>query len=166
MNADKEGLLVIGEGMMTDSRNQSPENSKVLFHESESVKENVNRCMGAFYLSHHGLLMNEFRRVLNEKCTGCQTNDRNQSGHELCLLASVQEQVNICFEEAYNRVNWYQVFELCQEKLRNTDSYGQCSFLPVASAEMGAQEDRYKKLMKESLIVQHTFTNFCKLQLS
>ena len=49
--------------------------------------------------------MNEFRRVLNEKCTGCQTNDRNQFGHELCLLASVQEQVNICFEEAYNTVN-------------------------------------------------------------
>ena len=39
MNADKEGLLVIGEGMMTDSRNQSPENSKVPFRKSESVKE-------------------------------------------------------------------------------------------------------------------------------
>ena len=34
--------------------------------------------------------MNEFRRVLNEKWTGCQMNDRNQFGHELCLLASVQ----------------------------------------------------------------------------
>ena len=48
--------------------------------------------------------MNEFKCVLNERCTGCQMNDRNQFGHELCLLASVQEQVNICFEEAYNRV--------------------------------------------------------------
>ena len=86
--------------------------------------------------------MNEFRRVLNEKCSGCQMNDHNQFAHELCLLASVQEQVNICFEEAYNRVNWDQVFELCQEKLRNTDSHGLCPFLPVASAEMGAQKDR------------------------
>ena len=92
-------------------------------------------------------------------------NDCNQFGHELCLLASVQQQVNICFEETYNRVNWDQVFELCQEKLRNTDSYGLCPFLPVASAEMGVQEDRYKKLMEESLIVPYTFTNFCKLQL-
>ena len=82
----------------------------------------MNRCVGAFYLSHHELLMNEFRRVLNEKCTGCQTNDRNQFAHELCLLASVQEQVDICFEETYNRVNWEQVFQLCQEKLKNTDS--------------------------------------------
>ena len=68
---------------------QSPENSKVSFGESESLKENVNRCVGAFYLSHHELLMDEFRRILNEKCTGCQTNDRNQFAHELCFLASV-----------------------------------------------------------------------------
>ena len=165
MNVDKEGPLVICEGMMADSRNQSPKNNKVAFCESESLKENVNRCVGAFYLSHHELLMNEFRRVLNEKCTGCQMNNGNQFGHELCLLASVQQQVIICFEETYNRVNWDQVFELCQEKLRNTDLYGLCPFLPVASAEMGVQEDRYKKLIKESLIVPYTFTNFSKLQL-
>ena len=158
-------LLVICEVMIADSRNQSPENSKVPFRESESLKENVNRCVGEFYLSHHELLMDEFRRVLNEKCAGCQTNDCNQFGHELCLLASVQEQVNICFEEAYNRVNWDQVFQLCQEKFRNTDSYSLCPFLPVVSAEMGAQ-DRCKKLMKESLVVPYRFTNFCKLQLS
>ena len=149
--------------MMTDSRNQSPENSKVPFRESESLKENVNRCLRTFYLSHHELLINEFRRVLNEKCTGCQTNDHDQFAHESCSLASVQEQVNICFEEAYNRVNWDQVFELCQEKLRNTDSYGLCPFLPMTSDEMEPQIDRYKKLMRESLIVPYTFTNFCKL---
>ena len=89
----KEGFIlqsVIGEIMMAD-RNQSPENSKAPFRESESLKENVNRCVGAFYLSHHELLMDEFRRVLNEKCTACQTNDHNQFRHELCLLASVQD---------------------------------------------------------------------------
>ena len=132
--------------MMADSRNPSPENSDVPFRESESLKEDVNQCVGEFYLSHHELLMDEFRWVLNERYTGCQTYDRNQFGHELCLLASVQEQVNICFEEAYNRVNWDQVFQLCQEKLSSTDSYDLCRFLPVASAEMGAQEDRYKRV--------------------
>ena len=163
---DKEGLSVVGKVMMADSRNQSPENSKEPFGESESLKENVNRCVGAFYLSHHKLLMDEFRHVLNEKCTGCQMNDCNQFVHKLCLLASVQEQVDICFEETYNIVNWNQVFQLCQEKLKNTDSYSLCPFLPVLSVEIGAQEDRYRKLMKESLIVPYTFTNFCKLQIS
>ena len=66
VTVDKEGLLVVGERMMADSRNQSPENSKVAFGESESLKENVNRCVGAFHLSHHELLMDEFRRVLDE----------------------------------------------------------------------------------------------------
>ena len=140
MTVVKEGFIlqsVIAEVMMADCRNQSPGNSIVPFRESESLKENVNRCVGAFYLSHHELLMDEFRRVSNEKCTGCQTNERNQFGHELCLLASVQDQVNICFAEAYNRVNWDQVFQLCQEKLRNTDSYRLCHFLPVLSGRMG-----------------------------
>ena len=138
VNVDKEGLLVIGKVMMAHSSYQCPENSNVPFRESESLKKNVNQCVGAFYLSHHELLMDEFRCVLNERCTGCQTNDRNQFGHELCLLASVQEQLNVCFEEAYNRVNWDQVFQLCQEKLNSTDSYDLCPFVPVASAEMGA----------------------------
>ena len=57
-----------------------------------------------------------------KKSTGYKTNDHNQFGHKLCLLASVQEQVNICFEEAYDNINWDQVFQLCQ-KLRNTDCY-------------------------------------------
>ena len=113
--------------------------------------------------SHHELLMNEFIRVSNEKCTGCQTNDCNQFKHELCLLAYVQEQVSICFDEASNRVNWDQVFELCHEGLRNKDSYGLCPFLPVTSNEMGPQKGKHKKLMKESLIVPYTFKNFCKL---
>ena len=87
MTIVKEGFILLS--VIADRRNQSPENSGVPFRESESLKENVNRYVGAFYLSHHELLMDEFRRVLYEKCTGCQSNDRNQFGHELCLLASV-----------------------------------------------------------------------------
>ena len=69
VTVDKEGFIlqsVIAEIMIADRRNQSPENSEAPFRESEFLKENVNRCVGAFYLSHHELLMGEFRRVLNE----------------------------------------------------------------------------------------------------
>ena len=147
----KDSFLIVSHWRRneTHSRNQSPENSKVTFRESESLKENVNRYLRTFYLSHHELLMIEFRRVLNEKCTECQKNDCNQCGHELCLSASIQEQVNNYFEEAYNRVKWDQVFHLCHEKLRNTDSHDLCPFLPMASDEMGMQEVRYKKIMKD-----------------
>ena len=82
------------------------------------------------------------------------------------FCSEVQDELNICFEDTYNRVNWDQVFQLCPKKLRNTDSYCLCCFLPVLSGKMGAQEDRYKKLMKELLILSYMFMNFCKLQLS
>ena len=51
MTVDKEGLSVVGEVMMADSRNQSPENSKVPFGESESLKEN-SRCASSSYRSY------------------------------------------------------------------------------------------------------------------
>ena len=74
MTIDKEGFIllsVIAEIMMAECRNKSPENSKIPFCESESLKDNVSRCVGLFYLSHDELLMDEFGCVLNEKCTGC-----------------------------------------------------------------------------------------------
>ena len=87
--------------MMTDSRNQSPDNSKVPFHESESLKENVNRRVGAFCLSNHELLMNEFTGIRLKNVLDVRrmtiTRNHNQFGQKLYLLASVQEQVNICF---------------------------------------------------------------------
>ena len=58
----------------------------------------MNQCLRTFYLSHHKLLMTEFRLILNEKCTGCQTNDPNQLKNELCLLYSAQKQVDICLK--------------------------------------------------------------------
>ena len=57
-------------------------------------------------------------------------------------------------------VTWDQAFRLCQEKLRNTDSYSLFPFLSMASAEMEPQKDRYKKIMKESLIIPYTFQTF------
>ena len=35
----------------------------------------------------------------------------NQHGHELCMMSSLEEQVNLCFEEAYKRVIWDDVME-------------------------------------------------------
>ena len=63
------------------------------------------------------------------------TQDHNQSGHKLCLSASVQEQVKICFEEVYDGVKWDKVFRFCQKKLRNTDSNSLFPLLAMASAE-------------------------------
>ena len=57
------------------------------------------------------MLSEKLMEVIREKCTGCQMNEPNQLGHEPCLLASVEERVYACFEEAYCRVNWNEVLD-------------------------------------------------------
>ena len=55
--------------------------------------------------------------VIREKCTGCQMNEPNQLAHEFCLLASAEEKVNLCFEEAYCRVNLDEVLDNWYKKV-------------------------------------------------
>ena len=33
-------------------------------------------------------------------------NEPNQLAHDLCMMSSSEEQVNLCFEEAYESVIW------------------------------------------------------------
>ena len=58
------------------------------------------------WLEHYNQLCEKLLEVVREKCPGCQTDEANQLRHEPCLLASAEEQVNKCFEEAYKRVIW------------------------------------------------------------
>ena len=55
--------------------------------------------------------------MLREKCTGCQTDELNQLGHELCLLTNAEEHVNLCFEEVYARVSWEDVMDCWYKKV-------------------------------------------------
>ena len=66
----------------------------------ESMKE-VERKL---WLTHYDMLSEKLMEVVREKCTGCQMNEPNQLGHELCLMSSSEEQVNLCFGEVYKRV--------------------------------------------------------------
>ena len=69
------------------------------------------------WLTHYDMLSDKLMEVIREKCTGCQMNDPNQLAHEFCLLASVQEQVNICFGEVYKRVIWDEVLDNWYKKV-------------------------------------------------
>ena len=76
----------------------------------ESMKE-VERKL---WLTHYDMLREKLMEVVREKCTGCQTNEPNPLDHELCIMSSSEEQVNLCFGEMYKRVirdkvldNWY-----------------------------------------------------------
>ena len=69
-------------------------------HSVESMKEAERKL----WLTHYDMLSEKLMEVVREKCTGCQMNEPNQLGHELCLMSSSEEQVNLCFGEVYKRV--------------------------------------------------------------
>ena len=71
----------------------------------ESMKEVERKLL----LTHYHMLSEKLMEVIREKCTGCQINEPNQLGHELCLMSSSEEQVNLCFGEVYKRVIWDEV---------------------------------------------------------
>ena len=51
----------------------------------ESMKE-VQRKL---WLTHYDMLSEKLMEVVLEKCTGCQTDEANLLGHELCMLIYV-----------------------------------------------------------------------------
>ena len=66
-----------------------------------SSMEAMKEVEKKLWLEHCNQLCEKLLEVVREKCPGCQTDEANQLGHELCLLASAEKQVNLCFEEAY-----------------------------------------------------------------
>ena len=62
----------------------------------ESLKE-VERKL---WLTHYDMLSEKLMEVVREKCTGCQMNEPNSLGHELCLMSSSEEQVEPVFWRA------------------------------------------------------------------
>ena len=66
----------------------------------EAIKE-VERKL---WLTHYDKLSEKLMEIIGGKCTGCEINEPNQLGHELCMMSFSEEQVNLCFEEAYERV--------------------------------------------------------------
>ena len=57
----------------------------------EAIKEVEKKL----WLAHCDELCEKLLEFVGEKCPGCQTDEANQLGHELCLLASAEEQVNL-----------------------------------------------------------------------
>ena len=52
-----------------------------------------------------------------EKCEECQEGVSNQLGHRLCTMADIAEQMLVCFDETYSRVDWNTVLEAWHIKI-------------------------------------------------
>ena len=115
----------------------------------ESMKE-VERKL---WLTHYGMKLME---VIREKCTGCQMNEPNQLGHELCLMSSSEEQVNLCFGEVYKRVIWDEVLDNWYKKVVEMPFNLNPETLAIFRETVNPKELTYKDRLRKWLIESPT----------
>ena len=129
----------------------------------ESMKE-VERKL---WLTHYDMLSEKLMEVIREKCTGCQMNEPNQLGHELCLMSSSEEQVNLCFGEVYKRVIWDEVLDNWYKKVVempfNLNPETLVIFRETVNPKELTYKDRLRKWLIESPTIElwiRSFRNF------
>ena len=118
----------------------------------ESMKE-VERKL---WLTHYDMLSEKLMEVVREKCTGCQMNEPNQLGHELCLMSSSEEQVNLCFGEMYKRVVWDEVLDNWYKKILEMPVNLNPETLAIFKETVNSKELTYKNRLRKWLIVSPT----------
>ena len=116
----------------------------------ESMKE-VERKL---CLTHYDMLSEKLMEVIREKCTGCQMNEANQLGHELCLMSSSEEQVNLCFGEVYKRVIWDNWYKKVLEMPINLNPETLVIFRETVNPKELTYKDRLRKWLIESPTIE------------
>ena len=118
----------------------------------ESMKE-VERKL---WLTHYDMLSEKLMEVIREKCTGCQTDEPNQLVHDLCLFASAEEQVNLCFEEVYSRVHWEDLMDCWYKKVLEMPIGLNPEMLDIFKQTVNPKDVTYKNRLKKWLIESPT----------
>ena len=119
----------------------------------ESMKE-VERKL---WLTHYDMLSEKLMEVVREKCTGCQMNEPNRLGHELCLImSSSEEQVNLCFGEVYKRVIWDEVLDNWYKKVLEMPVKLNPETLAIFRETVNPKELTYKNRLRKWLIESPT----------
>ena len=118
----------------------------------ESMKE-VERKL---WLTHYDMLSEKLMEVVQEKCTGIQTNEPNPLGHELCIMSSSEEQVNLCFGEVYKRVIWDKVLDNWYKKVLQMPINLNPEILVIFRDTVNPKELTYKNRLRKWLIESPT----------
>ena len=136
----------------SEVKEKTNKKSKVVKHEcidevasAESMKE-VERKL---WLTHYNMLSEKLMKVIREKCTGCQTDELNQLAYDLCLFASVEEQVNQCFEEVYDRVHLEDVMDCWNKKVLEMPIALNPETLAILKEAVDPKDVTYKNTLKK-----------------
>ena len=108
------------------------------------------------WLVHYEQRCEEFMEVLGEMCVECQNDEGNQLGHELCLLASIEEQVSSCFEETYSRVEWERVLELWYGKVLEMPVTLNPDMLSIFRETVDPQDEQYQNRFRKWMLESPT----------
>ena len=118
----------------------------------EAMKEVESKL----WLTHYDMLCEKLAVVIREKRTGCEVNEPNQLAHEFCLFASVEKQVNICFEEVYDRVIWEEVLDSWYKKVLEMPVNLNTETLIIFKESVNPKEFTYKNRLRKWLIESPT----------
>ena len=124
----------------------------------ESMKEFERKL----WLTHYDMLSKKLMDVVREKCTGCQMNEPNQLVHELCLMSSSEEQVNLCFGEVYKRVIWDEVLDNWYKKVLEMPINLNPETLAIFRETVNPKDFTYKNRLKKWLIESPTIETLNK----
>ena len=108
------------------------------------------------WLEYYDHLCKTLPEVVGEKYPGCQADEANQLEHELCLLASAEEQVNLCFEEVYGQVSWDEVLDYWYKKVLEMPIALNPETLAIFRETVNPKDVTYKDRLKKWLIESPT----------
>ena len=158
-NKRPSGIFVGHDKLPSEDKEKTNKKSKAVKHEcidlvasSESMKEMERK----FWLAHYNMLSEKLMEFIREKCTGCQTDELNQLAHDLCLFARADKQVNLCFEEVYDRVHLEDVMDCWYKKVLEMPIALNPETLDIFKETVNPKHVRYKNTLEKWLIESPT----------
>ena len=118
--------------------------------------EAMKEAQKKLWFEHYIHLCEKLLEVVREKCTGCQTDEPDQLGHELCLLTNTEEQMKLCFEEVYARVSWEDVMDCCYKKVLEMPIVLKPETLAAFRETLNPKDVTYKNRLKTWMIESPT----------
>ena len=161
IGSNKTSGIFVGYAKLPSDMKEEQKKEKKIFKKKECINEvasveSMKEVERKLWLTHYDMLCEKLNEVVTEKCTGCQMNEPNQLGHEFCLLASVEEQVNTCFGEVYKRVIWDDVLDNWYKKVLEMPVALNPETLAVFRETLNPKDVTYKNRLKKWMIESPT----------
>ncbi len=73
----------------------------------ENSDEKKNFALKMLFAKH---ILKELPEIVKEKCFGCQVDHPSQLQHDVCLMMTKAEKIEVCFDTALEQVNYVDIY--------------------------------------------------------